>query len=467
MFCALRKQSRACIKRCLVGLSLLASASWAQPPQSLIVFIGDGMGPSYTSAYRYFADDPATEAKETTVFDQLLVGMARTYPGDKTLVTDSAASATALAAGVKTYNGAIGLNVNKERVEGLLEAAKKRGYITGVVATSTVTHATPAAFLVHVQSRQSYAKIADEILDDRINDKPKVDLLFGGGRKDFVRKDRDLVAEFRKLGYGYFTELSQLEQINQLPVVGLFAEEALSHVIDSGQLHLEAMTRRALNLLQSEQAGRGKPFFLLVEASQIDWCGHANDIACAMHEMRDAAATLSLLKEFVDRHPDSLLVATADHGTGGLSMGANNRYEWDVESVRRLGASASRIARELLAAGENWPLVWQSLTGIRLESREHQGMQQLLDRAKTLAAEGATDSQREIVRKGVVNLTLALINQRSHTGWTTRGHTGEDVQVFAWGRGREDFAGHLNNTDIAKRLHARLPALADSEEKSR
>lgn len=467
MFSVLFNPIRACLKPCIAGLGLLASTGWAQEPQSLILFIVDGMNPPYTVAYRHFADDPTTEARETTVFDQMLVGMARTYPNDNTLVTDSAAAATALATGVKTYNGAIGLDVNRNRVESLVEAAKKRGYNTAVVATATVNHATPASFLAHVQGRESYAQIADQIFEDRVNGKPKVDLLFGGGRKDFVRKDRDLAAEFRKLGYGYFTELNQLDQINQLPALGLFADEALPHVIDAGQLHLEAMTRRALALLENDLATNNKPFFMMVEASQVDWCGHANDIACALHEMKDAAASLQLLKDFVDRHPNSLLVATADHGTGGLSIGANNRYEWGLDVIRGVKASASRITHELMAAGDNWAGVWQALTGIQLEPSEVQGMEQLLDKAASLTAEDASNAQLDVVRKSVTNLVLTLINQRSHTGWTSRGHTGDDVQVFAWGKGREDFIGNINNTDIPKIMLGRLPAATESGEKNK
>ncbi len=440
------------MKKIIVALlCLLSTRLWAEEPLSVIFFIGDGMGPAYTAAYRYYADDPATQAIETTVFDSLLVGMARTYPRDKTYITDSAASATALAAGVKTFNGAIGVDVDRKPVQSLLELTKARGYQTALVATSTINHATPASFVAHVNSRQNYAEIADQFFDGRINGGLKVDLMLGGGRKYFAREDRDLTAEFRAAGYTYLTALHELDQLDRLPALGLFAEDGLPHVIDTDQrLHLRAMTAKALKLL-----GR-KPFFLLVEASQVDWCGHANDIACAMAEMQDAAATLQLLKDYVDQHPHTLLVGTADHSTGGLSIGADNRYEWNTRVIRRIGASGAEIARTLLAAPKDWQPVWQELTGISLSAQEAKGMQQLLDKAAELARDNASAAHQEIVRKGVASLSLALINQRSHTGWTTLGHTGEDVQVFAYGRGREAFIGHMNNTDIAQRIFTLL-----------
>lgn len=431
---------------------LLAVGVQAKSPTNIILVIGDGMAPAYTSAYRYYADDPATPHIETTIFDELLVGMARTYPNDNTVVTDSAAAATALATGVKTFNGAIGVDTQHQPLETLLELAKKRRYQTAVVATSTINHATPASFIAHVKSRQSYNAIADQFIDERINGKPKIDLMFGGGRKFFVREDRNIAEEFVAEGYRYITSLDQLASLDRLPIIGLFADDGLPSALNSDRpLALTEMTAKALALLGK------KPFFLLVEASQIDWCGHANDIACAMAEMHDMAETLKLLKAYVDKNRNTILVATADHGTGGLSIGANGKYAWDVAVIKNIKATASRIADNLMMNSHAWQEEWTHLTGIDMTPREMQGMQQLMDKADELKRDDAPQSQRDIVRSGVVKLTLALINERSHTGWTTTGHTGDDVQVFSYGENSRDFAGNINNTDIAKKLFAYLP----------
>ena len=134
--------------------------------------VGDGMGPAYTTAYRYFSDNPETDLIEETVFDRHLVGMASTYPARVSgYVTDSAAAATALATGVKSYNGAIGLDVNKKSVESVLEWAKKQGKKTGVVVTSQVNHATPASYLAHNESRRNYNAIADSYIHKAISNK--------------------------------------------------------------------------------------------------------------------------------------------------------------------------------------------------------------------------------------------------------------------------------------------------------
>ena len=427
-------------------LLLLTPGLQAAEPINVIFVIGDGMGPTYTTAYRYFSDDPATLAMERSIFDELLVGMAQTYPGDNTLVTDSAAAATALATGVKTRNGAIGVDPHHQPVRTLLEAAKASGYQTAMVATSPITHATPASFAAHIKHRSQYQDIADQYVDQRINGQYKLDLLLGGGREHFARADRDLVQQLRKAGYAYSADWSKRTELKRLPALGLFAAEGMTSALDSEQpLRLRDMSEQALGLLG------GKPFFLLIEASQIDWCGHANDIACAMAEMRDLAASLELLKIYVDRHPNTLLVVTADHGTGGLSIGADGVYAWDVAMIRGIKATAKRLAELLLAQPDDWEAVWMQWTGIALSEPERQSLRQWVMRVHNNGDE-SIPQDLQAAQTGLVAQALAIINQRSHTGWTTTGHTGEDVQIFAYGKGMAAFKGNLDNTDIAQHL---------------
>lgn len=429
----------------------LAGFAHAQRPTNIIYIIGDGMAASYTSAYRYFNDDPSTPEIETTIFDEMLVGMARTYPADDTVVTDSAAAATALATGVKTYNGAIGVGLQQEPLLTVLEAAKSRGYRTAVISTSSITHATPASFVAHVSSRQSQDAIADQFFDQQINGNLKADLMLGGGRKYFARENRNLIQEFKAKGYSYISHLEQLDELERLPALGLFAEDGLSSALDSEYpLALTAMTEKALSLLDK------KPFFLLIEASQIDWCGHANDIACALAEMHDMAETLKVARAYADKRRNTIVVATADHGTGGLSIGASGQYRWDAAALRNVKATAPRIAEKLMAMPEHWQTEWLAQTSIELNAQQSRDMQQLMDNVRELAG-GADETKRHLVKNSVVALTLAIINERTHTGWTTVGHTGDDVQIFSYGKNSRQFAGNLNNTDIPRHLFGYLP----------
>lgn len=148
--------------------------------KNIIFMIGDGMGVSYTSAYRYLKDNPNTKFVERTEFDKYLVGQQMTYPEDpKENITDSASAATAMAAGIKTYNAAISVDNDGSEVKTVLEAAKAAGKATGLVATSEITHATPASFGAHDENRQNMNAIANDYYDELINSEHKVDVLLG------------------------------------------------------------------------------------------------------------------------------------------------------------------------------------------------------------------------------------------------------------------------------------------------
>ncbi|WP_404344000.1 alkaline phosphatase [Pseudoalteromonas mariniglutinosa] len=415
--------------------ALLCSATNAfadSAPKNIIYMIGDGMGPAYTTAYRYFSDDPNSKEVEDTVFDTILTGMAHTYPDDHTYVTDSAASATALSSGHKSYNGAIAVNNDKKPVKTMLEVAKERGMTTALVATSQINHATPASFAAHNESRRNYDEIANDYIDNKIAGKLPVDLMLGGGTKYYQREDRDLVAEFKAAGYQYSDDFAALNELKQIPALGLFASVGLPYALDENPTRLTEMTNKALELLDGENK-RG--FFVMIEGSQIDWCGHANDIACAMAEMDDFAKSIEKAKAYVDKNPDTLLVITADHSTGGLSLGAHGQYKWETEVVKGIKATAGKISDALLAT-ENLKSVWQTYTNIEFSEANQIKLQQ----AKKMG-----DKALELAVKDI-------INHASFTGWTTGGHTAIDVQVFAYGKGAEQFNGSQDNTAIANKL---------------
>lgn len=425
------------MKKQLSLLALLCSATGAyadSAPKNIIYMIGDGMGPAYTTAYRYFKDDSNTKAIESTVFDTILTGMAHTYPDDHTYVTDSAASATALSSGHKSYNGAIGVDTNKKPVKTMLEIAKERGMTTALVATLQINHATPASFAAHNESRGNYDEIANDYIDNKIAGRLPVDLMLGGGTKYFIREDRNLIEEFKAAGYQYSDDINNLGQITQLPAIGLYAEKGLPYAIDEHPNRLARLTTKTLDLLDGQNK---EGFFVMIEGSQIDWCGHANDIACAMAEMDDFAKSVEKAKAYVDKNQDTILIVTADHSTGGLTLGAHGQYKWDTEIVKGVKASAGKLTSLLMDASD-LKTVWSANTNIEFSS-EHQIK---LEQAKKMG-------------KKPLNLAIkSIINDASFTGWTTGGHTAVDVQVFAYGKGSEQFTGSQNNTDIADKLIA-------------
>ena len=421
-------------------LALLSHSALAtNSPKNIIMIIGDGMGPAYTTAYRMYADDPTTPEVEQTVFDRLLVGMASTHPDMSSgYITDSAAAATALSTGVKTYIDAIGVDANKKPVQTVLELAKIQGRKTGIAVTSQINHATPASFGAHNESRDNYDQIADSYFDVKTNGEFVFDVMLGGGWQYFIRKDRNLVEQFKAAGYQYVDELTQLDTVKTgTPLLGLFADKGMPWALDSAnQLRLPTLAKAAIRQLENDQG-----YFLLIEASQIDWAGHANDIGSAMAEMHDLAVTLEWLEKYLVKNPDTLLVATADHSTGGMSIAANGPYLWSPKWLRQLKASPKAISEEI-ALSKDRVAVASKLFGFELGSVEKQHL-------------NAINSENG---KDYYPFLKTLLNTRSNTGWTTSGHTGVDVQIFSKGLGSERFRGHLDNTQIAQTMFELLRA---------
>ena len=398
-------------------------------PKNIVIMIGDGMGPAYTSAYRYYKDNPDTQEIEQTVFDRLLVGTSSTYPARVSgYVTDSAASATALATGIKTYNGAISVDINKQPIATIMEKAKALGLSTGVAVTSQINHATPAAFLSHNESRRNYDELAQSYL------KTDADVMLGGGQKYFPAS---LIEKFEAKGYQYLSDFNQLDSVKQGKVIGLFADVQLPWAIDDSDSNkLSKMTTKALELLSQNDQG----FVLLVEGSLIDWAGHNNDIATAMGEMEEFANAIEVVEQYIRKNNDTLMVVTADHNTGGLSIGANGEYKWDTSIIRGVQASPEFIASDALADGD-----WLARVTLNLGFEPNEDEMSQLSRARMQGKEVMTASIKQ------------LIDSRSNTGWTTSGHTGVDVQVFATGPAASLFAGYQDNTDIATKLISLLP----------
>ncbi len=192
--------------------------------KNIIFMIRERKWGFYLTAHRYMKDNPDTFVVENTTFDDYLIGMQSTYPEDEHQnITDSASAATAMSAGIKTYNAAIAVDNDKTEVKTVLEAAKEKGKSTGLVATSEITHATPAAYGAHDVNRKNMNAIADDYYDELINGQHKIDVMLGGGLKNFIREDRSLVEEFKKDGYSFVTNEDELLKDNNERILGLFA----------------------------------------------------------------------------------------------------------------------------------------------------------------------------------------------------------------------------------------------------
>lgn len=282
-----------------------------EEPLNIILMIGDGMGvPQVSSAY-YFGEDTPNFSR----FKQ--IGFHKT--SDKShRITDSAAGATAFSIGEKTYKRAIGVSADTIPQETILEYLQKQSYQTGLISLTTITHATPAGFYAHVKDRDFHEDIAVQLTT------AKVDFIAGGGRNYFRNRTdgKNLFSDFVQQGYHLDTlELSEAAQ--DKPNAFILADEGIPSKIEGRGDFLSEATSKALNYFNQND----KPFFMMVEGSYIDWGGHAENAEMMISEVLDFDKTLGVVLDFVEEHPNTLLVVTADHETGGVSIG--KYYEVD------------------------------------------------------------------------------------------------------------------------------------------
>jgi alkaline phosphatase len=252
-------------------------------------------------------------------------------------VTDSAAAATALACGVKTRNKMIGMTRDGTKYETLLEAAKAKGMATGLVVTSTISHATPACFASHVQARSSEDLIAEQLIATKVN------VLLGGGRKFFLpssernsgrKDDHNLIIEAKQAGYTYVETADELQKVDSPYVLGLFA---MSHMMTlAPEPPLVVMAKKAIGLLQDKQtdsAAAPKGFFLMIEGSQIDFACHANDAGGCIRQTLLFDQAVEAAVEFALKDKHTLVLVTADHETGGLTIPSGNIRGTNVKAA--------------------------------------------------------------------------------------------------------------------------------------
>ena len=290
-------------------------------PKSIILIIADGTGMGqHTYAY-YLGSSFSLQRFEH-------VGLMTTHPADSLKVTDSAAAATAMSTGIKTYNGAIGVGLDRQPLKTVIEYAQEQGLATGLVATSTITHATPAAFASHVPDRGDEPAIARQMAAAGLT------VMFGGGRKYFLSRgqggeqEEDLLAVMISQGTQVIDSLGQQVSPDR-PVVGLFTMDYMPKAVDGRRPTTTAMARRAVAILEQDPDG----FFLMVEESQVDWAGHKNNTKWLHSEVGSLQELVDALLDYQASHPQVLVLLVADHETGGLAvqekaLGAGLKTAW-------------------------------------------------------------------------------------------------------------------------------------------
>jgi alkaline phosphatase len=400
--------------------------------------------------------------------------MTTTYSADSE-VTDSASASTALYSGYKANNGVIGILPDGRKVFTIGHAAKKAGLSVGVVTTTRLTHATPAALYSHSAHRDDENFIAEQVSQF------EPDVAMGGGIGNFVprsqegskrKDDKNLIEVMKGKGYKYVTtgsDLKTLEPAVTGKLLGLFATSHMAYELDrlnvpelANQPDLAAMTKAALSVLERNPRG----FFVMVEGGRIDHACHSHDIKASIYDTLALDAAVKVVLEYQKTHPDVLVLVTADHETGGLGLGSGTEYSLDIAALQPIRNSLEYLHKKILKQPADLEAILES-GGFNLTERD-------LVLLSKYPPETGPDSVSELsAHKGKIkeyifswiHYALGLIeSDRTRIGWTAFVHTAQPVITYAVGPGEEEFSGYYDNADIAKKMAKLLGLVLDPPE---
>lgn len=323
----------------IFSTALTVVAEEAKSPKNVILLIGDGMGIPHITATEF-------EKGELNLRRFKKLGMQTTQSADD-FVTDSAAAATTMATGIKTNNGYVGLSTDKKPLKTVVEYAEEAGKSTGIVVTSSINHATPGGFTVHVESRNFY----DEIMEQQVNS--GLDVMFGGGLANLLpnytkgskRQDsKDLMSQLRKK----MPVVQTIEAFRQLGTprsAAAILDKIHLPIASKRDYTLGELSKKAIEILNRNEKG----FFLLIEGSQIDLSAHKNDYERIMSEVVDFDTAIKEALDFAEKDGNTLVVVTSDHETGGLTLPtgslaekkANPHFSTDQHTACMVGVFSS------------------------------------------------------------------------------------------------------------------------------
>ncbi|MCP4178313.1 MAG: alkaline phosphatase [bacterium] len=422
-----------------------------EEPKHVFLFIGDGLSASQRQLSQYFLQEFKDDQSASLRMNTFPVAGMNTTHSLNSLVTDSAASATALATGRKTNSKVVGQSPDGTDLKNLIEAAKEKGFATGVVSTMRLTHATPASFLAHNESRYNENEMAVDVLESGVN------YLAGGGYRHFVKNggelkskrkdDRDLVAEFKALGYTTFVNdtegLRNFKPEGRTNVFAPVSYSVMDYEIDRDPLvepSLKEMTSKGIDVLSQYEEG----FFMMVEGGKIDYASHANDPIGVVHDVLAFDEAIEAAYSFYLENPDdTLIIVLGDHETGGLGLGFKNDYFLDLESLLPIKKSADGIRYD----GDRdafFSLLEADYGLTDLTDEEIAKIIQGMDMADADTKPAHMSSYMSPVNASVSE----IVSSRANLFWTTYAHTGTTVPLTAIGAGSLSFSGYKDNTEI-------------------
>lgn len=416
-------------------------------PTNVIMMVMDGTSSGATTLARWYKG-------EDLAMDEIVVGGVRTHSAESA-ITDSAPAATALATGYKSNDKVIGLLpevVNTPGVDAVdpedaykpvanvLEGAKLLGKSTGIISTSEIQHATPAGFSSHATHRSNYQDIAEQQVYQEI------DVVLGGGKEALqpgttrnARVDgENLIEVLENKGYDFVESRDELLNTNSNKIWGSFAPSALAYDFDrqatnNNEPSLAEMTKKAIDTLSQNEKG----FFLFVEGSKVDWAAHANDTIGILSDVLAFDDAVKEALDFAKKDGNTMVIAVSDHGNSGITMGnvnTNSNYpeipvSAYIDPLKKATMTIEGALRQLKSDRSNMKEVAElyGLDNLTATEIEH------LQTSKTLQAD-----------------MTKMLADRANIGFSTGGHTGEDVFLYAYGPSKP--FGLVDNTDLAKTM---------------
>ena len=455
-------------------LFMLAISVSAQQAKYVFYFIGDGMGVNQVLGTEMYLSELKGEIGVTPLlFTQFPYSTMATTFSATNGVTDSAAAGTALATGKKTKNGALGVTKDSERVNSVASWAKENGYRVGVSTSVSIDHATPAAFYAHQDKRSAAYQIGLDLIETNFDFYAGSDFVDANNAQAKDGKTYEsLYSLAEKAGFtiarGYKDYQKKAKKADKMI---LFQTEKASqknngsipYAIDrkKGDMSLAEITRAGINFLSKDLS---KGFFLMVEGGKIDWAGHANDAATNFREVIDMDEAIKVAYEFYSQHPDeTLIVVTADHETGGISIG-NGSYNLNLQALKSQKMSEEEFTlfvNGLRAKYKNqvpWEAIQKALKEnfgfwdtVKLNEKQEARLKAVYDKSfdnQPVDLEKTLYSQAEPISSEAKR----ILNSIANVGWVSGGHSAGHVPVFAIGANAHLFQERIDNTEIPEKI---------------
>ena len=412
--------------------------------KNVIMLIADGMSTEGVTLARQVKGD-------NLAMDEISVGSVITSWANGP-ITDSAPGGTVYASGEKTNNKYIGTSVNDTPMASILEGAESVGKATGIIATSEITHATPADFTAHTDNRKNY----NQILKQQINQ--DMEVVLGGGfnkpsgftsevsKDDFSSYYEDQVNNIKEEGFDFITTKDELKNYDGNKLWGSFADADLKYDFDRKndsdniQPSLGEMTEKAIEVLNKEDNG----FFLMVEGSKIDWAAHANNTVGIISDILAFDEAVKAAVEFAKADGNTVVVVTTDHGNSGITIGSNyyneNISSYDIATYE----NTTDILKNAVITEERFSekSYGKSNEEIRALAKEYYGIN-LTDEELSIVKGGTGEGRQVGIRE--------VLSRRAGIGYTTGGHTGEQIYLGVYSPSNvELLEGVVDNTEVNK-----------------